>query len=148
MLENPWDFKFSKSSLAFLRIHIWFTPLLEYAVEQYLWSDPLIAFSSLVSSKDRSLVDHLLEPAMYLCKDFYGILESNKWGVIQIDLDFKEYWKYFFDLRITDKTWLVEMCIWCNNIGIILVLHLKQKNDFEEFHPFLDWFEYKRVSQK
>jgi hypothetical protein len=46
-----------------LRIHIWLTPLLEYAVEQYLWSDSLIAVSSLVSSKDSGLAEHLLEPA-------------------------------------------------------------------------------------
>jgi hypothetical protein len=43
------------------------TPLLEYAVEQYLWSDSFIAVSSLVCNKDNGLVEHLLEPAMYLC---------------------------------------------------------------------------------
>jgi hypothetical protein len=30
----------------------------------------LIAVSSLVSSKDKGLVEHLLEPAMNLCKHF------------------------------------------------------------------------------
>jgi hypothetical protein len=49
-LEKLWDFKFSKSSLEFLRIHI-----LEYAVEQYVWSDSLIAVSSLVSNNMYSL---------------------------------------------------------------------------------------------
>jgi hypothetical protein len=47
----------------------------------------LIAVSSLVSSKDRGLVEHLLEPAMYLCKDFYAISESNKGRENQIDPD-------------------------------------------------------------
>jgi hypothetical protein len=70
----------------FLRIHIWLIPLLEYVVEQYLWSAWL--FSSLVGSKDRGLVEHLLEPAMYICKKFYVISESNKDIVIQTDLDF------------------------------------------------------------
>jgi hypothetical protein len=67
ILEKLWDFKFYKSYLEFLRIHIWLTSLLEYAVEHYLWSDSLIAISSLVSNKDSGLVEHLLEPAMYLC---------------------------------------------------------------------------------
>jgi hypothetical protein len=67
VLEKPCDFKFSKSSLEFLEIHIWLTPLLEYAVEQCLWSDSLIAVSSLVSNKDSGLVEHLLEPAIHLC---------------------------------------------------------------------------------
>jgi hypothetical protein len=48
----------------------------------------LIAVSSLASSKDRGLAMHLLEPAIYLCKDLYVILESNKGKVIQTDLDF------------------------------------------------------------
>jgi hypothetical protein len=30
----------------------------------------------------------------------------------------------FFDLSITDETWLVEMHIWCIKIGIVLVLHV------------------------
>ena len=105
ILEKSRDLKFSKSSLEFLRIHIWLTPLLEYVVKHYLWSDSLTAVSSLVSSKDRGLVEHLLEPAMYLCKDSYAISESSKGMVIQIDPDSSEYWKY-----------------------------LKQKGDFEEFH--------------
>jgi hypothetical protein len=88
ILEKSWDFKFCKSSLEFLRIHIWLTPLLEYAVEQNLWSDSLIAVSSLVSNKDNGLVENLLEPAMYLCKDFYVNVESNKGSVNRIDLDF------------------------------------------------------------
>jgi hypothetical protein len=67
ILEKSWDFKFSKSSFEFLRIHIWLIPLLEYAMEQYFWSDSLIAVSSLVSNKDSGLVEHLLEP---VCKDF------------------------------------------------------------------------------
>jgi hypothetical protein len=74
-LEKSWDFKFSKSSLEFLRIHIRLTPLLEYAVEQYLWSDSLIAVSSLVSNKDSGLVEQLLEPEMYLC--LYGFFKFN-----------------------------------------------------------------------
>jgi hypothetical protein len=28
------------------------------------------------------------------------------------------------DLGITEETFIVEMCIWCTKIGIILVLHL------------------------
>jgi hypothetical protein len=71
-----------------LRIHIWLTQLLVYVVEQYLWSDSLIVVSSLVSNKDSGLVEHLLEPAMYLYKDFYVISESNKGGVNRTDLDF------------------------------------------------------------
>jgi hypothetical protein len=56
-------------------------------VEQYLWSDSLIAVSSLpvVCSKNRGMVEHLLQRIIYLCKDFYSILESNKDMVIQID---------------------------------------------------------------
>jgi hypothetical protein len=54
--KKPRDFKFSKSSFKFLRIHIWLAPLLEYAVEQYLWSDSFIAASSLVSNKDVKLI--------------------------------------------------------------------------------------------
>jgi hypothetical protein len=30
----------------------------------------------------------------------------------------------FFDLRITEETWLVEMRIWCIKIGIVLLLKL------------------------
>jgi hypothetical protein len=45
----------------------------------------LIAVSSLVSIKDRGLIEHLLEAAMYLCKDFYAILESKNGMVIQTD---------------------------------------------------------------
>jgi hypothetical protein len=71
--KKTWNFKFSEGSLALLRIHIWLTPLLEYAVEQDLWIDSLIAVSSLVSSKDKGLVEHLLEPSMYLCENFYAI---------------------------------------------------------------------------
>jgi hypothetical protein len=41
----------------------------------------------LASSKDRGLVEHLLEPAMYLCKDFYVISESNNDRIIQTDPD-------------------------------------------------------------
>jgi Leucine-rich repeat (LRR) protein len=67
ILEKSQDLKFSKSSFEVLRIHIWLTPLLEYAVEQYLWSDSLIVVSSLVSNKDSGLVEHLLEPAIYIC---------------------------------------------------------------------------------
>jgi hypothetical protein len=51
----------------------------------------LIAFSSLVSCKDRGLVEHLLEQAMYLslvCKNVYAILESNKGMVTQTDPDY------------------------------------------------------------
>jgi hypothetical protein len=33
------------------------------------------------------------------------------------------YYKTFFCLRTTEKTLLVEMCIWCIKIGIVLVLH-------------------------
>jgi hypothetical protein len=40
--------------------------------------EPAVYLSSLLCSKDRGLVEHFLEPAMYLCKDFYAILESNK----------------------------------------------------------------------
>jgi hypothetical protein len=69
---------FFKSSLMVLIIDILLTLLLEYAVEQYLGSDSLIAVSRLVSSKERSLVEDLLEPAMYLFKDFYAILEFSK----------------------------------------------------------------------
>jgi hypothetical protein len=36
ILEKSWDFKFFKSSLEFLKIHILLTPFLEYAMEQYL----------------------------------------------------------------------------------------------------------------
>jgi hypothetical protein len=50
----------------------------EYAVEQYPWCESLIAVSRLVSSNDRGLVEHLLEPAMSLCKYSYAISESNK----------------------------------------------------------------------
>jgi hypothetical protein len=39
--------------------------------------------TSLVSSKDRGLVEHLLEPAM----QFRAFLESNKGMVIQINPD-------------------------------------------------------------
>jgi hypothetical protein len=49
----------------------------------------LIAVINLVSSKARGLVGYLLEPAMYLCKDFYAkISESNQGRVIQLDVDF------------------------------------------------------------
>jgi hypothetical protein len=48
----------------------------------------LIAVRSLVSNKDSGLVEHLLEPAMYVCKDFYVISESNKGRVNRTDLDF------------------------------------------------------------
>jgi hypothetical protein len=88
ILEKSQNFQLSKSSFEFLRIQIWFTTLLEYAVEQYLWSDSLIAVSSLVSNTDTGLVEHLLELAMYLCKDFYVILECNKDRVNGTDLDF------------------------------------------------------------
>jgi hypothetical protein len=79
-------------------------------VEQYLCSDSLIYVCNLVSGIDRDLVEHLLEPAMYLkfvYKDFYAILEPNKGMVIQIDPDSKEFLKY-----------------------------LKQEDDFEEFPIF------------
>jgi hypothetical protein len=88
ILDTLQDFKFSKSFFEFLEIHIWLTPLLEFVVEQYLLSDSLIAVSSLVSGKDRDLVEHLLESAIYLCEDFYAILESNKGRAIQTDPDF------------------------------------------------------------
>jgi hypothetical protein len=42
-------------------------PLLLHAVEQYLRINYLIVVSSLESDNDRRLVEHLLEPAMYLC---------------------------------------------------------------------------------
>jgi hypothetical protein len=29
----------------------------------------------------------------------------------------------FFGLIITEETWLIEMHIWCNKVGIVLVLH-------------------------
>jgi hypothetical protein len=48
----------------------------------------LIAVGSLVSNKDSGLVEHLLEPAMQLFKDFYVILDSNKGRVNRTDLDF------------------------------------------------------------
>jgi hypothetical protein len=48
-------------------IYIWLTLLLEYAAEEYLWSDTLIAVISLVSSKDRGSLEQLLEPVVYLC---------------------------------------------------------------------------------
>jgi hypothetical protein len=38
----------------------------------------LMAVSSLISNKDRGLIEHLLEPAMYLCKDFYAIWNPIK----------------------------------------------------------------------
>jgi hypothetical protein len=41
-----------------------------------------------VSNKDSGLVEHLLEPAMYLCKNFYVILDSYKGRVNRTDLDF------------------------------------------------------------
>jgi hypothetical protein len=41
-----------------------------------------------VSNNNIGLDEYLLELAMYLCKDFYVILESNKDGVNQTDLDF------------------------------------------------------------
>ena len=86
-------------------------PFLEYVVEQYLWSDSLTAVSSLVSSKDRGLVEYLLELAMHIClQGFLSISESSKGMVIQIDPDSSEYWKYS-----------------------------KQKGDFEEFRPLIDW---------
>jgi hypothetical protein len=66
ILEKAWEFKFSKSSLEFLRIQIWLTPFLYYVEEQYLLSDSLIAVDSLVSSKNKGLVEHLLEPEIYL----------------------------------------------------------------------------------
>jgi hypothetical protein len=43
----------------------------------------LISVSSLISNKDRGLVEHLLELAMYLCKDFNVILEANKGRLIR-----------------------------------------------------------------
>jgi hypothetical protein len=52
-------------------------------VEQYFLSFSLQAVNILVSSKDRGLVEHLLEPAIYLCKIFFKISESNKNIVIQ-----------------------------------------------------------------
>jgi hypothetical protein len=50
---------------------------------------PNYAVSSLISSKDRGLVKHLQETAIYLCKDYCTILESNKARVIQTDLIFR-----------------------------------------------------------
>jgi hypothetical protein len=64
ILGQSFDFKFSKSSLHILRIHISLTPLLEFASEQYFRSDSLIAVSSLVSNNDSVLVEHLQEPAL------------------------------------------------------------------------------------
>jgi hypothetical protein len=29
-----------------------------------------------------------------------------------------------FGMNITEETWVIEMCIWCIKIGIVLVLHL------------------------
>jgi hypothetical protein len=76
--KKTWDFKFSKSSFEFLRIHIWLTPLLEYAVEQYLRSDSLIAVSSLVSNKDSGLVEHLLEHFIPWVEASAGICKSPR----------------------------------------------------------------------
>jgi hypothetical protein len=59
-----------------------------------------------VSNKDSGLVEHLQEPAMCLCKDFYVILESKEGRVNQTDLDVLEYRKY-----------------------------LKQRDELEAFHP-------------
>jgi hypothetical protein len=42
-----------------------------------------------VSNNDSGLVEHLLEPAViFVCKDFYGILESNVGRVNRTDLEF------------------------------------------------------------
>ena len=67
-------FRFSKSSLKFFRIHIWLTPLLAYAVSQYFWRPSLTAVRIRVRIWERGLVDHLAEPAIYLC--LYGFLWS------------------------------------------------------------------------
>jgi hypothetical protein len=54
----------------------------------------LIAVSSLGSSKNKGLVEHFLEPAMYLCKDVYAILGSNKDRVINKISDKSQEWNY------------------------------------------------------
>jgi hypothetical protein len=54
--ERFCDFRFARSSLEFLKIHIWFTPLLEYVVAQYVWSFSFRAVKMLVRSKDKGLV--------------------------------------------------------------------------------------------
>jgi hypothetical protein len=33
----------------------------------------------------------------------------------------------FFGPSITDETWLVEMCIWCIKIGIVIVLYFEKQ---------------------
>jgi hypothetical protein len=38
----------------------------------------------------------------------------------------------FFDLSITEKTWVVEMRIWCIKIVNVLVLHIKNR---WQLHP-------------
>jgi hypothetical protein len=89
ILEKSGDFEFSKCFFEFLRIHIWLTPHLEYAMVQYLWNDSLIAVSSLVSNKDSALVEHFLEQqCIFVCKDFYVISDSNRGRVNRSDLDF------------------------------------------------------------
>ena len=79
-LKRSVDMTSSNNSFEFLRILIWFTPLLEYAVSQYFWRPCLIYVSSVVRRIDRGLVEHLVEPAMNWC--LYGFcesLESNKY---------------------------------------------------------------------
>jgi hypothetical protein len=49
----------------------------------------LIAISCLARNKNRGLVELLLEPAIYLCKDIYVISEkTNKGRGIKADPDF------------------------------------------------------------
>jgi hypothetical protein len=66
-LRKNGDFKFSRSSFGFLRIHIWLTPLLAYTVAQHIRSLSFTAVNIFVRSTDRGFVEHVLEPAMNLC---------------------------------------------------------------------------------
>jgi hypothetical protein len=50
---------------------------------------------------------------------FHGTFFSGSFTVFSIFFGFQT----FFGLIITEDTLLVEMRIWCNKIGIVLVLH-------------------------
>ena len=64
IFKNACAFKLSKSSLVFLRILIWVTPLLAYVMLQYVWSSSFTAVRILVRIWERSFVEHLAEPAI------------------------------------------------------------------------------------
>ena len=92
--ERFWDFKFKRSSLELFRMHIWFAPLLAYVVSQCICSS--YSFTAL-SIFWWGFVEHLLDPAVYLCKVFFffKVLVSSIDMVIQMDLShWQEFWIY------------------------------------------------------